>query len=171
VVPSYKLHVSGNIYAAGNIESTNLVTAGTGFQVGASYFESATGYIAGNLTVTGITSPCADVETDASGQLICGTDAVGVTGSGTVGKIAKWTSGTNLGDSIMSESGSNLFVSGGMQLDSGIRINSTGGAGKPVCDATIRGTLWFTQGGAGVKDLLEVCAKDATDTYAWRTLW
>lgn len=27
------------------------------------------------------------------------------------------------------------------------------------------------QGGAGVKDAVEVCAKDASDTYAWRTLY
>jgi len=48
-------------------------------------------------------------------------------------------------------------------------------ASKPTCvDATNRGMLWFTQGitgGGATTDTLEVCAKDAADTYAWRTLW
>jgi hypothetical protein len=43
--------------------------------------------------------------------------------------------------------------------------------GQPVCNSTTRGTLWMTNGGAGVKDAVQVCAKDATDTYAWRTLY
>jgi hypothetical protein len=42
---------------------------------------------------------------------------------------------------------------------------------KPVCVAAYRGTFWVTQGAAGVKDNVEVCAKDATDAYAWRTLY
>ena len=54
-------------------------------------------------------------------------------------------------------------------FNGGIRLNETGS--KPTCDSTVRGMQWFTQGAAGVKDALEVCAKDATDTYAWRTIY
>jgi len=114
VVPSYKLHVAGNIYTSGNIESTNLITAGTRFQVGASYFESGTANIAGDLTVTGNSSLA------------------------------------------------NIVSTGGIRLNTGV---------QPSCNSSTRGTLWFTQGGAGVKDVLEVCAKDATDNYAWRNIW
>jgi hypothetical protein len=56
-----------------------------------------------------------------------------------------------------------------LEVNGSIRLNTT--IAKPTCDSSQRGTLWFTQGGAGVKDTLEVCAKDATDVYAWRTLY
>jgi hypothetical protein len=50
-----------------------------------------------------------------------------------------------------------------------MRLNTT--AAKPTCDSTQRGTFWVTQGAAGVKDIVEVCAKDASDAYAWRTIY
>jgi hypothetical protein len=57
-----------------------------------------------------------------------------------------------------------------LEVNGGIRLNTT--TAKPTCDATHRGTLWFTQQEAsGSKDALEVCAKDATDNYAWRLLY
>lgn len=42
---------------------------------------------------------------------------------------------------------------------------------RPTCASGIRGTYWYTQGGTGVKDAVEVCAKDAADAYAWRTIY
>ena len=57
----------------------------------------------------------------------------------------------------------------------GLRIMSL--ATMPTCDAsgTVTtsnvGTLWFVAGGAGVKDTLYVCAKDAGGVYGWRTLY
>jgi hypothetical protein len=55
-----------------------------------------------------------------------------------------------------------------VEIDGGVRLNAT--TAKPVtCDATIRGTLWFTNNGSA-KDALEVCAFDGS-TYAWRTLY
>ena len=56
-----------------------------------------------------------------------------------------------------------------LEVNGGIRLNTV--TTKPNCDSTHRGTLWMTQGDAGVKDILEVCAKDATDAYSWRTLY
>ncbi len=54
-----------------------------------------------------------------------------------------------------------------------ILLNSSGT--KPTCDNTngpnIRGLQWFAQGGAGVADSYQVCAKDASNNYAWRTLY
>jgi hypothetical protein len=38
---------------------------------------------------------------------------------------------------------------------------------KPTCDATTRGTIWKADGGAGVADTTEVCAKNSSNTYAW----
>ncbi len=50
-----------------------------------------------------------------------------------------------------------------------VDITDTGA--KPTCDATTRGTFWVDEGGALVKDTVEVCAKDGADAYAWRTLY
>jgi hypothetical protein len=45
------------------------------------------------------------------------------------------------------------------------------GEALPVCGSTVRGRLWFVAGATGVKDSLSVCAKDATNTFAWRALY
>lgn len=42
---------------------------------------------------------------------------------------------------------------------------------KPTCGSGFRGMFWHVQGGAGVKDDVQVCAKDAGDAYAWRTIY
>jgi len=42
---------------------------------------------------------------------------------------------------------------------------------KPTCSASVRGMTWFTRGGTGAKDAYEVCAKDSSDVYAWRTIY
>jgi hypothetical protein len=55
-----------------------------------------------------------------------------------------------------------------LQVNGGIRLNTT--AAKPTtCNATTRGTLWFTQNATGA-DTMEVCSKDASGNYDWRTL-
>jgi trimeric autotransporter adhesin len=50
-----------------------------------------------------------------------------------------------------------------------MRLNTA--TAKPICDSTKRGTFWFTQSATGVKDAVEVCAKDAADAYAWRVIY
>ncbi|MEW6584685.1 MAG: hypothetical protein AB1442_03630 [Nitrospirota bacterium] len=56
-----------------------------------------------------------------------------------------------------------------LEVNGGVRLNTA--TTKPTCDANARGTQWFTQGASGVKDTLEVCAKDASNNYTGRTLW
>jgi hypothetical protein len=56
-----------------------------------------------------------------------------------------------------------------LEVNGGIRLNTA--TTKPICDASKRGTLWFTQGGPDVKDTLEICAKDNANAYAWRTIY
>lgn len=41
----------------------------------------------------------------------------------------------------------------------------------PVCNSSLRGRLWYTQGNSGVKDQFAVCAKDASEQYAWRSIY
>ena len=45
------------------------------------------------------------------------------------------------------------------------------GDALPACGVAVRGRIWFVAGAPGVKDSLSVCAKDASDGYAWRTLY
>jgi hypothetical protein len=44
-------------------------------------------------------------------------------------------------------------------------------AGLPVCDDAHRGQYQFIPGDKGVKDSFQVCAKDASERYAWRVLY
>ncbi|PIZ03694.1 MAG: hypothetical protein COY58_08040 [Gammaproteobacteria bacterium CG_4_10_14_0_8_um_filter_38_16] len=60
-------------------------------------------------------------------------------------------------------------TSGNFTIPGGLALQTTDA--KPTCDVTNRGLKWYTQSGAGVKDALEICAKDAGDTYAWRTIY
>jgi hypothetical protein len=42
---------------------------------------------------------------------------------------------------------------------------------RPACNAALRGRLWYSAGGAGIKDEVAVCAKDSADQYGWRTVY
>ena len=41
----------------------------------------------------------------------------------------------------------------------------------PTCNSSSRGTFNYIAGSKGQKDTVQVCAKDAADTFAWRTLY
>src|SRR5262245_34396846 len=56
-----------------------------------------------------------------------------------------------------------------LEVNGGVRLNTV--TAKPTCDAAVRGTFWVTQRAAGVKDSVEVCAKDNVDAFAWRALF
>ncbi len=60
-----------------------------------------------------------------------------------------------------------------VEINGGIRLNTT--TTKPLCDLAnswqSSGTLWFTSGGTGTKDSLEICAKDSNGTYGWRLIY
>lgn len=56
-----------------------------------------------------------------------------------------------------------------LEVNGGVLLNTA--TAQPACAAGTRGLIWFVQGGAGVKDRCEVCAKDAANAYAWRVLY
>jgi hypothetical protein len=58
----------------------------------------------------------------------------------------------------------NITKDGNIQL-------GIGNAATPTCDAAHRGIIQYIGGGAGVKDKVEVCGKDAANAYAWRVLY
>jgi hypothetical protein len=53
----------------------------------------------------------------------------------------------------------------------GSRPGQAASAPRPTCAAAVRGRVWHVAGGTGVADSVSVCAKDAADSYAWRTIY
>jgi len=71
-------------------------------------------------------------------------------------------SGSNVGIGVSSP-GQTLEVNGG------VRLNTSNS--KPSCTSGQRGTFWVTESSNGVKDAVEVCVKNASDTYIWSTIY
>ena len=99
-------------------------------------------------------------------------NAIGTDGNSNLGFFTGGTANANEKMTIMS--GGNVgigVVSPGqaLEVNGGIRMNTL--SAQPVCSGTTRGTFWIVQGGAGVKDSVQVCAKDAAEAYAWRTVY
>ncbi len=42
---------------------------------------------------------------------------------------------------------------------------------QPACSSSLRGRIWTVFGATGAKDSVTVCAKDATNAYAWRVIY
>jgi hypothetical protein len=57
------------------------------------------------------------------------------------------------------------------RLPTSLPVPGVTGLTQPMCALNMRGRLWFVPGGTGVQDSLQVCAADATNTYAWRVLY
>jgi hypothetical protein len=61
------------------------------------------------------------------------------------------------------------FRAGGNVLDTnGVTLV---GVTQPVCSSSLAGKLWYSGHTIGVKDSAAICAADATNTFAWRTLY
>jgi competence protein ComGC len=70
--------------------------------------------------------------------------------------------GTNVGIGVSSP-GQTLEVNGGLRLNTS---NS-----RPACDSSQRGTFWVVESGSGTKDSVQVCVKNASDTYLWAGIY
>jgi hypothetical protein len=182
-VPSYTVADTGTKMGVG-VSALATHTAGTIPLV----IGTASGPVAmgnGGTVTTGIGfSAGAKADTGAILGTYAGFHVQNATGVGTVINqigllVNSLTKGTTNNIAILVE-GNNKSLFGGaigigadptqaLEVNGGIRLNTV--TAKPACDSTTRGTTWFTQGGAGVKDSYEVCAKDAADAYAWRTLY
>ena len=76
-------------------------------------------HVVGNVRITGLSS-CDTIDTDPSGNLVCGTDeTVGggaVTGSGSDGHIPIWSGSTGLTDSTMFENAGGVVVNNNLAV-------------------------------------------------------
>ncbi|ABQ27972.1 hypothetical protein [Geotalea uraniireducens] len=106
-------------------------------------------------------------------------------GSGSVGFRAFVNQGATVGGAVTLTEAYRLDYAGNFGLgtktptqrfdvNGGVRVNPTT-ATKPTCDNTTaandRGTFWFTKNASTGKDILEICAQDASGNTAWRTLY
>lgn len=70
-------------------------------------------HVTGNARISGLIS-CDTIDTDANGNMFCGSDATGaggtLSGSGTVNYLSKFTAATTLGNSIVFDNGSNVGI-------------------------------------------------------------
>ncbi len=87
-----------------------------------------------------------------------------------------WLTGNN---DVALQSGGPVFVAGsnvsvaqaGDTVTIEAYLESLPSGPQPTCSSTTGGFMWYIPGVTGVKDTVQVCAKDATNTYAWRTLY
>ena len=70
-----------------------------------------------------------------------------------------------LGLTTDTTSGSKFQVAGNIQLSAGTTT------AQPTCDATHAGVLNYSGHTASVKDTVAICAADASNVYAWRTIY
>lgn len=66
-------------------------------------------------------------------------------------------------------------VNGGGAVGTGITaegaVRNLPLSAQPACNSAARGTFWHVQGGLNTADSVQVCAKDASNNYAWRILY
>ena len=96
---------------------------------------------------------------------------IGRASAATFDDLIKPNSNNNFDIGTTTDKWRNGFFAGLLKSDGGVQIN-TPSTGKPSCsDASSRGMIWVTPGAALTKDKVEVCAKDASDVFAWRLLY
>jgi hypothetical protein len=79
------------------------------------------------------------------------------------GNVVLWpqTSGYQV---IMYAPGATALV----QTDYGLQIQPN--AAQPACNSSLRGTLFPVNGDTGVADSLQLCKKNADETFSWHTV-
>lgn len=55
------------------------------------------------------------------------------------------------------------------EINGGLRLNTS--TAKPSCSASTRGMFWVADTGTSTKNDVSVCAHDASNVYAWRTIY
>jgi len=148
--------------------SDNQMTAGTHHAV--TFVDGSPVVLVNNLVSSSVSAFSGILniyELNATGNANAGTGG-DFDSNPTVGLVAGAGSGTMVGVGLTNPT-TPLDVKGDIHASGGVRFGTATAA--PTCASTNRGELWFTQGATGVKDSAQVCAKDAANAYAWRTIY
>jgi len=166
--------------AGTNSGQWNLET-GTGVLTsGPIFIQPGTASSAGQLRLIGGTS------TGSTGGLLNLVGGASTVGNGGGVDISTGAGATNFNSGNYTFRTENALGTGGsgtVQISTGSVVSGARGyislssagviliteATKPTCDSSIRGMLWYTQSGAGVADIFEICSKNAADAYVWTT--
>lgn len=179
------LHMTGNTTDATFIENGDSATAFTiiysfGNKRDATNFfpdrifywrDNAT---TGNYWVRSATGQTADVQMsgvssiDGAGLSLQGRTASGTTAVGLT--VSTATTYSHAGAKLLVAK-NNATERANIDKDGGLQLGVGNTAAPPTCDSTQRGKFWYQGGGAGVKDAIQVCGKDAADVYTWRTIY
>jgi len=147
---------TGRIMILGQ-DHTNQMQFGTGFSNNSFILNGLGKLSAGTIApVPASTASGADLliqnATPSTGSTLVQIQA----GAGQTGDLTQWL-------------GADGTVASGVTAQGALRNLPSGT--QPACAVVTRGMFWHQQGGSGVTDSVSVCAKDATDTYAWRTIF
>ncbi|MBI2099427.1 hypothetical protein HYT45_03400 [Candidatus Uhrbacteria bacterium] len=80
----------------------------------------------------------------------------------------------NIDDPAFTMGGDDFYVNGNAGVNGNLHVDNYilfGTVGAATCNSSLRGALRFIEGASGVKDSMAVCAKDAANSYAWRTIY
>lgn len=75
--------------------------------------------------------------------------------------LLDFTSGTCVTEETVDSTGTHTFLKG-------IIVGPTT---APTCSASVAGQIQYTQGDASTKDVVQVCAHDSSNVYAWRAIY
>jgi len=85
-------------------------------------------------------------------------------------KLSDGATDPALGDVIAGKMNAIWFDGTVFRLMNSSPVSALTGA-QPTCSVALRGRFWTVFGATGTKDSVTVCAKDATNAYAWRTIY
>jgi hypothetical protein len=125
---------------------------------------------------SGVTATSANANTTGSNNTFIGFEAgpgtsTPLTNAAAIGANALVSTSNSmvLGDSNVSVGIGTQTPSAKLEVNGGVRLNSS--IGKPNCNASTRGTFWITQQATGQEDSVEVCVKNSSDIYIWKTVF
>jgi len=156
--PGHKLNIhdaAGNYFAA-TLTSALIGTAGNWVGINFGFTDSGAGYQKGAIIFEG-------QDANGRGKMYFAMNGAASSASAAVADARMTIDYAGLVGVGTTSPGRELEVNGGLRLNTA--------TAKPTCNSSNRGTFWVVNGGAGVKDTVEVCAKDAGDAYAWRTIY
>ncbi len=97
--------------------------------------------------------------------------SVNITAGHSSGSSSDAPTGVGTPGAVNITSGGSSTVQGLINTNGPIKLNTDPNAiGQPAAAAGYRGVMWFTPGASLTADKLELCIKDATDTYVWKTV-
>jgi len=165
------------------------------FNAGAAYHNIAIGYYAQNTTTTGqknVSVGSATLYNLTTGDfnvavgynagynagLVTNTiNNLTMIGANTYSNANALTNSTALGQGAVITA-SNQMVFGDTSVTANVfhgdvkgdSVTVVGSGTAPTCNSGARGKLYFITSGAGVGDILQMCAKGTADTYSWVTV-